>query len=675
MNLTLPAWFDSLRRQGRITSTADAYLVSPLLYRATNLRADAISTVPYRMYYKGEEQEWPFTQPLSHLIKEAERGLLITGGAYWYKIYKGRRLTGFVPLNPTTMNVNLLTDRATLEEPLKGAAFTQAINGKQYGPWSIDDVVYFREQSYVDDIGPGVSAAHVALSSAKLEHYLNRFAAAFFEGGAQPVTVMNLPEGMDESEFQRFRTDMKASMSGGLVNAFRMIFMRSPDIKIEQLTPPLSSMEMPQLYERVVTSVGMAYGVPRTMLEASAANYATADSDRQSFWRETVIPRLSTYEYTLNSQVFEPLGWELKFEPESLDVMQNDEANRSSSLLQLVQAGVPLRGALTILGYDLVDDILLPDQPMVPAIPRPEMPKPADEAERIREERIIETAVDEEIASKRKAEFGLLAKKIERRIKAGKSVHCTFESDVITADEVKSIMARLHDGMTVADVSEVVKAAAVEMTPDERRLYNRIVKEMEKRGATWARQILQGKDVDPTLKDIIAPALQAELTRTALQRFTELGEQFFAIDEAVASGRINDWLGDYVPITTSRIDETTADRIKQVIDAYRQTPGMTIQDIAEKLRPVADPYRASMIAITEMTRASTQAVDNYQAYLTENGITTTMYWMTQNDEKECDICGPLHNAPKDEWPADQIDGPPAHPNCRCSTYITTRRRD
>jgi hypothetical protein len=206
-------------------------------------------------------------------------------------------------------------------------------------------------------------------------------------------------------------------------------------------------------------------------------------------------------------------------------------------------------------------------------------------------------------------------------------------------------------------------------------LYNRIVKDMEKRGATWARQIVQGKDVDPTLKDVIAPALQAELTRTAMQRFTELGEQFFAIDEAVASGRINDWLGDYVPKTTSQIDQTTADRIKQVIDTYRQTPGMTIQDIAEKLRPVADPYRASMIAITEMTRASTQAVDNYQAYLTENGITTTMYWMTQNDEKECDICGPLHNEPKDEWPADQIDGPPAHPNCRCSTYITTRRRD
>ena len=671
MNLTLPAWFDSLRRQGRITNTADAYLVSPLLYRATNLRADAISTVPYRMYYKGEEQPWPFLQPLSYLMKEAERGMLITGGAYWYKIYKGRRLVGFVPLNPTTMNVDLLTDRATLEDPLRGAAFTQSINGKQYGPWTIDDVVYFREQSYVDDIGPGVGAAHVALSSAKLEHYLNRFAAAFFEGGAQPVTVMNLPEGMDEAEFQRFRTDMKASASGGVINAFRMIFMRSPDIKIEQLTPPLNSMEMPQLYERVVTSVGMAYGVPRTMLEASAANYATADSDRQSFWRETVIPRLSTYEYTLNTQVFAPLGWELKFEPESLDVMQNDESSRAGSLLQLVQAGVPLRSAMIILGYDMVDDLVPPPTP-APTSDAAIQPI-ADDTTAAAD--IDGTATDETLAAKRRAEFGLLAKKLERRIKAGKSINCTFESDVITADEVKSIMARLHDGMTVHDVYDVVKAAAEEMTPDERRLYNRIVKEMEKRGATWARQIVQGKDVDPTLKDVIAPALQAELSRRAQERFAQLGAEFVPIDEAVASGRINDWLGDYVPMTTRRIDDTTAERIKQVIDTYRQTPGMTIQDVADMLRPVADPYRASMIAITEMTRASTQAVDNYQAYLTENGITTTMYWTTQNDELACPICGPMHNSPKDEWPADLIEGPPAHPNCRCSTYITARKRN
>jgi hypothetical protein len=70
---SLPAWFEQLRRGGRIATTADAYSVSPLLYRATNLRADALSSVPYRLTYQGEDAEWPFVQNPAQLIKDIER--------------------------------------------------------------------------------------------------------------------------------------------------------------------------------------------------------------------------------------------------------------------------------------------------------------------------------------------------------------------------------------------------------------------------------------------------------------------------------------------------------------------------------------------------------------------------------------------------------------------------
>jgi len=671
-----PGWVDKLKNGEAVNGTIEAYSLVPMLYRSVNLRCDAISTVPYRLFRNDAEVEWPWNQNLSNLMKDTERSLLLTGAAYWLKLYRGRVLTGFQFLNPLSMTVHFDASKAEPGNPFAGVTFQQSIQGKQYGPWTTQEIIYFREPSLTDEVGPGLAPARVALQSAQLAHYLERFTSAFFEGGAQPVTVLNLPESMDEAEFKRFQGEWSMRFQG-VVNAFRTAFVRAPDLKVTTITPPINTLLLPELQERAITAVSMTLGVPRTMLEASAANFATADSDRQSFWRETIIPRLSLYEQVINNQLLYALNYEMQFNPEALDVMQADEANRAGSLLQLVQAGVPLRGAMKILGYDQIEEALGPEpEPTPPTSPdaTPNEPSAGVSEETQPGQDIAPDEIDN-IATKRKAEYALLAKKLERRIKAGKSIACSFESDVLTADEVKSIMVRLHDGMTVHDVYDVIKAAAEEMTPDERRLYNRIVKEMEKRGATWARQIVQGKTVDPSLKDVIAPALQAELSRYAQQRFAELGAEFVPIDEAVASGRINDWLGDYVPITTDRIDQTTADRIKQVIDAYRQTPGMTIQDVADMLRPVADPYRASMIAITEMTRASTQAVDNYQAYLTENGITTTMYWTTQNDELACPICGPLHNSPKDEWPADLVDGPPAHPNCRCSTYITVRRRD
>jgi HK97 family phage portal protein len=661
---SLPAWFEQLRRGGRIVTTADAYSVSPLLYRATNLRADALSSIPYRLTYNDVEQDWPFVQSFPQLLKDIERSLCLTGGAYLYKIYKGRRLMGFVPLNPTTMNVTLMTDKATLENPLLGASFVQSINGKSYGPWTVNEVVYFREPSYLDDIGPGIAPAHVALSNAKLEHYLSRFASAFFEGGAQPVTIMNLPEHMDEAEFQRFRTEMRSTIGGGIINAFKMIFMRAPDIKIEQLTPPLNSLQMPELYERVITSVGMAYGVPRTMLEASAANYATAESDRQSFWRETIIPRLSLYEAVLNTQIFAPLGWKISFQPEMLDVMQVDEASRAGSLLQLVQAGVPLRGAMTILGYDQIEEALgpestplaLPESPPPEPSPPPALPVPAMD-------------MPSDAAAMRSAEWALLAKKIERRIKAGKDPVCAFESDVLSKDDVKSVMMRLTPQMTVHEAHDVVDEvkALDDMTEEERRIYDELISKFAERGAAWVRKILRNQDVNPTLRDIVAPVLNRELTRVAQAQIDTVGREIGVTATDATNDRVVDWLVDYVPMTTRQIDATTAERIKKVIDVYRQTPGMTAEDVAGMLRPSVDPARALMIARTEIVRSQTQANVIYKDYLAERGLNYERVWITERDDITCPICGPLDGKKEVDW--GDIGGPPAHPNCRCATAL------
>lgn len=665
---SLPAWFEQLRRGGRIVTTADAYSVSPLLYRATNLRADALSSIPYRLTYNDVEQEWPFAQNPAQLMKDIERSLCLTGGAYLYKIYRGKRLVGFVPLNPTTMNVTLMTDKATLENPLLGASFVQTINGKAYGPWTVNEVVYFREPSYLDDIGPGIAPAHVALSNAKLEHYLSRFASAFFEGGAQPVTIMNLPEHMNEAEFQRFRTEMRSTING-IINAFKTIFMRGSEIKIQQLTPPLNSLQMPELYERVITSVGMAYGVPRTMLEASAANYATAESDRQSFWRETIIPRLSLYEAVLNAQVFAPLGWNLTFTPEMLDVMQVDEASRAGSLLQLVQAGVPLRGAMTILGYDMIEEALGPEL-APPALPEPPPTEPAPEPT---PPALPDPATDvpSDAAAMRSAEWALLAKKIERRIKAGKDPVCAFESDVLSKDDVKSVMMRLSPQMTVHEAHDVVDEvkALDDMTEEERRIYDELISKFAERGAAWVRKILRNQDVNPTLRDIVAPVLNRELSRVAQAQIDTVGNQIGVTATDATNDRVVDWLVDYVPMTTDQIDATTAARIKKVIDAYRQTPGMTAQDVAEMLRPSVDPARALMIARTEIVRSQTQANVIYRDYLAERGLKYERVWITERDElvKECPICFPLNNKTEDEW--GDVGGPPAHPNCRCATAL------
>lgn len=663
MTINFPGWMQSMSRSGRIATASDAYEIVPQLYRAVNLRCDAISTVPYTLTRRGEPVDWPWRQTVAELIKATERSLLLTGGAYWYKVIKGRTMTGFVVLNPTTMTVGLEPTAATMENPYSGALFTQTTLGRVYGPWSINDIVYFREPSYRDDILPGVGAATVALQSSQLGHYLERFTSAFFEGGAQPVMVMNLPEAMDDAEFARFRGEFSTRISG-VANAFRSLFVRSPELKVQKITPDINTMMLPELQERVITSISMALGVPRTMLEASAANYATADSDRQSFWRETIVPRLGMYEQVMNNQLLGPIGYEIRFDPEKLDVMQADEADRADSLVKLTQAGVALPDAMRILGYDNVDELFL-----TPTVEAPLNELPTEAPPQLAAP-IPDEAPPQPDTAARRVDWALLSKKIERRIKAGKSPVCNFDSAVISADEVKAVMDALTDGMTVHDAQHVVDEvkAIDDLTPDERRIYNRIVGPMESRGNAWARQILQGKDPDASMADIIGPVMNDELATIVSNRIDRLGSQFaYPMDDE--GDRTLDWLNEYTPSLNRELDSTSRSILSKVIEQYRLTPGMTIQDVEKALRPAVGRSRASAIAITEVTRAASHATIEYQKHLGDKGIRMERIWNTDTDELVCPVCVPLNRKGEDEWIQDFPLGPPAHVRCRCDTTL------
>lgn len=670
MNLLHPEWLGKLKSADTLGTIIAAYERVPPLYRAVELRASAIGTVPTQLYKGESEVAWPFAQNLATLLQDTERYLLLHGAAYWLRIYRGRTLIGFRALNPRFVTVQP-NQSATVENPLQGARF-QWGDAATYASWTMEDIVYFREPSMRDEVLPGLAPAVVALQSAQLGHYRDRFISHFFEGGAQPITVLNLPESMDESEFKRFQTEW-ISRFQGVINAFRTAFVRAPDLKVSTITPPIDTMMLPELYEEVITSISMTLGVPRTMLEASAANYATADSDRQSFWRETIVPRLSMYAQVMNEQIFYPLKHELYFMPEQLDVLQTDEASRAGSLLQLVQAGVPLRGAMTILGYDGIEDALGPEsipEPS-PALPEPPPDTPPDE---------VATASDS--VAKRAEHWELLAKKIERRIKAGKSIKCTFESDALTADDIASVMERLEDGMTVTQMKAVVdEVKAEDMTPEERDIFNRIIDGLTKKGERWARKIYRGEDVPESegkVSDVVGPVLNDRLGMVMGGRIDRLGAQFQPIDPTEASDIVQDWLVEYIPERNRQLDASTISVLKKAIAAYRTTPGMTIQDVMRKVAPATDRARARSIAITEVTRAASQAQVDYQRYLSGKGIAMERTWVTNVDELVCPTCGPLHNLAEDEvaplypqgWIAEYPEGPPAHVNCRCSTALT-----
>jgi len=165
----------------------------------------------------------------------------------------------------------------------------------------------------------------------------------------------------------------------------------------------------------------------------------------------------------------------------------------------------------------------------------------------------------------------------------------------------------------------------------------------------------------------LGPEIAAITTQQALGLVAETGITF---DMAVVSQEAIEWARQYTYDLIRGITDTTRELVRQATSTYFETPGMTMSDLKRLLEPAFSPVRAEMIAVTEMTRASSMATNQHQQALAKVGIDMRRIWQTNHDSLVCDICGPLNGLPEEDWKAMYGLGPPAHPNCRCKTSLS-----
>lgn len=659
--VSLPSWVDQLREGSRLGSTIEAYQKSPMLYRAVNLRCDALANVPYRVERDGQLSDWYFKTPLPSLLRDTERSLLLTGAAFWLKLMNGRVLVGFQVLNPLTVRVIVDQQKLNAVDPHSAYRYEQTIGTNKW-VYDANQIVYFREPSFTDEVGHGLSPAEVALQVSQLDYYQQRFTSAFFEHGAQPVTIMSMPTDTSREELERFKKDW-TSRFNNVLNSFRTAFVRGGEIKPTVITPPIKDLMLAELTDRNISQMSMALSVPRTLLEANSANYATAQSDRTSFYRDTIVPRLSLYSQVINGQLFYDLGYELIFQPEAMDIFQVDEAQRASSLKTLTDAGVPLRDALIMLGYDYEINA----QTVVPESVAPPVP--------VEEEQEIVMEADDGVQVKARA-YTLWRRKAEKKFSAGKSLAFPFESPDITPEDHAWISFHLPQCESLHDIKHLfdeVKANGV--NDNEKALYNAVYASLKEAGDEIAQNLQNSAysyevtvddfaDVADAMKPIIAGRMQEELT--ALQdRYT------IDIDDAEEAAFINKQIDVYMPKLIKELTDTTEKLVKQVIDLARANGGLTNADLINLLSPAFGRRRAELIAVTEYTRSASMATNVYRDYLQEYGIKTERVWNTEGDEivRRCPICYPLNGKTDDVWGEKYPMGAPAHPRCRCDVTL------
>lgn len=147
----------------------------------------------------------------------------------------------------------------------------------------------------------------------------------------------------------------------------------------------------------------------------------------------------------------------------------------------------------------------------------------------------------------------------------------------------------------------------------------------------------------------------------------------FAFDRTNPSAvnKVREQAGDLI----KGISETTREQIKELVEEAFTDPEVDVHGLADSIDEIIDdPARAETIARTEVMDAANAGQVEAWEQATEDGLLTgneEKEWIVTPDDRLCPVCEPMDgvSVPLDEdfdVDGDQIDGPPAHPNCRCT---------
>ena len=109
------------------------------------------------------------------------------------------------------------------------------------------------------------------------------------------------------------------------------------------------------------------------------------------------------------------------------------------------------------------------------------------------------------------------------------------------------------------------------------------------------------------------------------------------------------------------LNRTSQNRLSTLLTQFNQG-SMTNRELMRRMGKIFGPDRASVISVTEVTRAAAEGQSWVARQLGAAGVEMIAIWYTMQDEMVCPVCGPRHDmAQGTNW----FMLPPAHPNCRC----------
>ena len=185
------------------------------------------------------------------------------------------------------------------------------------------------------------------------------------------------------------------------------------------------------------------------------------------------------------------------------------------------------------------------------------------------------------------------------------------------------------------------------------------------------------KEEAKKLLSILLPFLQSGAENgVSVQQAANTG---IGLDWTLVNTDAANWARVYCGELVTKVTDTTRKRVGAQVANWYEMQDRTFPDLVNAIAndPAFNQARARLIATTEATRAHVEGELMAAGHMEDAGFYEYLKrWDTANDDRVCQICGPMHGvevkgvrAMFDLPNGDQKEGPPAHPGCRCGVSM------
>ena len=347
------------------------YKAVPLIWRGVDLIANSVSSLPFAIVNDKTGVEIDTSDDYQNAL-----GFMPNPRAWRFLIAASMELLGKGYLFREQNRVKVLGLRYVLASSIspiidekKGLiGFERQLSSGKLD-WSVDDVVYFWGRDPFVEIGPPAEnkcPVQAALMAAGVLYNLAEFAALYFERGAIKPTVLQFggKTGQAAKQERERLESWWSRVMAGVKNAFTSKVI-SGEVTATVLGEGLSELSDSNLTQEQREDVLTALGIPITIIYSNQASGigggSVVSGDEKGFYERKVVPASAVITDALNEQLLVPLGYRWVDRPETLDVFQTDENQRSQSFERYVNTGIRLSVAAQMLGLELPEGIKYED--------------------------------------------------------------------------------------------------------------------------------------------------------------------------------------------------------------------------------------------------------------------------------------------------------------------------